>query len=195
MTPSPNGTPVSPSSPVAAKKVVAQRYHHAPRRTYIAGFSAAGYLDPVAAGEPARPLRRWHRLERRADDARAQPAHLPAHRPAPVPAVRRRRLRGGPPGHSSTRASRAGSEPTWAYSYRAFWDPIQRILREELDPTYDGDTQAGHPLCAPGTADCDADYDLETRPAGGQGRHRRHLPDRPHRQAAADSCREPSTPR
>ena len=36
---------------VAAKEVLAQRYHREPRRTYIAGFSAAGYLDPVAAGE------------------------------------------------------------------------------------------------------------------------------------------------
>ena len=29
---------------IAAKKVVAQRYHREPRRTYVAGFSAAGYL-------------------------------------------------------------------------------------------------------------------------------------------------------
>ena len=33
----------------------------------------------------------------------------------------------------------SGSEPIWEYSYRAFWDNFQRILREELDPTYDGD--------------------------------------------------------
>ena len=59
----------------------------------------------------------------------------------------------------------AGSEPTWAYSYRNFWDPFQRILREEIDPTYDGARLAGYPLCAPGTLDCDADYDLSTRPA------------------------------
>jgi hypothetical protein len=58
----------------------------------------------------------------------------------------------------------AGSEPTWAYRHRAFWDPIQRFLREELDPGYDGDLEAGHPLCATGTPECDADYDLQTRP-------------------------------
>ena len=44
----------------------------------------------------------------------------------------------------------AGSEPTWAYSYRGFWDPIQRILREEIDPGYDGDTLAGYPLLRTG---------------------------------------------
>ena len=57
-----------------------------------------------------------------------------------------------------------GSGLTWEYSYRTFWDPLQRILREEVDPTYDGDALAGHPFCAPGSADCDADYDLEARP-------------------------------
>ena len=63
----------------------------------------------------------------------------------------------------------AGSEPTWAYSYRAFWDPFQRILREEIDPTYDGDRLAGYAFCASGTLDCDADYDLTTRPAEVKG--------------------------
>lgn len=29
---------------IAAKEVIAQRYHREPRRTYTAGFSAAGYL-------------------------------------------------------------------------------------------------------------------------------------------------------
>jgi hypothetical protein len=29
---------------IAAKKVITQRYHREPRRTYTAGFSAAGYL-------------------------------------------------------------------------------------------------------------------------------------------------------
>ena len=57
-----------------------------------------------------------------------------------------------------------GSEPIWEFSYRNFWDPLQRTLREELDPTFDGDTEAGHPFCAPGTPTCDADYDLNTRP-------------------------------
>jgi hypothetical protein len=58
-----------------------------------------------------------------------------------------------------------GSEQTWAYSYRGFWDPFQRILREEIDPTYDGDALAGYPFCTPGSVDCDADYDLGSRPA------------------------------
>jgi hypothetical protein len=62
----------------------------------------------------------------------------------------------------------SGSEPTWEYSYRAFWDPFQRILREELDPTYDGETRAGHAFCSPRSPECDADYDLTSRPFEGK---------------------------
>ena len=53
---------------VAAHDVLAQRYHREPRRTYVAGFSAAGYLAPVAAREPPRTVRRRCGLERRTDD-------------------------------------------------------------------------------------------------------------------------------
>ena len=144
--------------------MVAQRYHREPRHTYVAGFSAAGYLA------------RWQ-LENRPglyDGGIAWSGvlmtpernllSLPPHRPAALPPVR---------GYRVAEAHQAlldagfpsGSEPTWAYSHRAFWDPIQRFLREELDPTYDGDTLAGYPLCASGTVDCDADYDLASRPA------------------------------
>jgi dienelactone hydrolase len=148
---------------IAAKNVVAQRYHREPRRTYVAGFSAAGYLT------------RWQ-LENRPDlydggiawsgllitPERNLLTYLPT-------ALKHY------PDYAATRSQAAhqaildagipsGSEPTWAYSYGSFWDPIQRILREEVDPTYDGDTLAGHPFCAPGSPDCDADYDLQTRP-------------------------------
>ncbi|MEU1458852.1 hypothetical protein [Streptomyces avermitilis] len=38
-------------------------------------------------------------------------------------------------------------------------------LSEELDPDYDGPTQAGTPLCPAGTgAGCDTDYDFASRP-------------------------------
>jgi len=149
---------------IAAKEVLSQRYDREPRRTYIAGFSAAGYLA------------RWQ-LENRPDlydggiawsgvlmtPERNMLSYLPTalrHYPQYAadgsPTARQALLDAGFP---------SGSEPIWEYSYRAFWDPFQRILREELDPIYDGDTLAGHPFCAPGTADCDADYDLESRPS------------------------------
>jgi hypothetical protein len=149
---------------VAAKNVLAQRYHREPRRTYVAGFSAAGYLA------------RWQ-LENRPDLYDGGLAwsgvlmtpernlltylptalrHYPRYAANGSPEARQALLDAGFPN---------GSEPTWEYSYRAFWDNFQRILREELDPTYDGDTFAGHPLCATGTVDCDADYDLASRPS------------------------------
>jgi hypothetical protein len=149
---------------VAAKDVLAQRYHRQPRRTYIAGFSAAGYLarwqlenhselyDGGVAWSgvlmtPERNLLTYLPTALR---------HYPQYAADGSASAHQALLDAGFP---------SGSEPTWEYSYRAFWDNFQRILREELDPGYDGDRLAGYPLCAPGTVDCDADYDLETRPA------------------------------
>ena len=169
---------------IAAKKVLAQHYHRKPRTTYIAGFSVAGYLA------------RWQ-LENRPglyDGGIAWSGvlitpernllsvlptalrHYPAFAATGSPAAHQALLDAGLP---------SGSEPTWEYSYRAFWDPIQRFLREELDPSYDGDTQAGHAFCASGSPDCDADYDLSVAAAGGQRRHQQGVSDRPHRKAAA----------
>lgn len=148
---------------VAAKKVLTQQYHQAPRVTYIAGFSAAGYLA------------RWQ-LENRPDlydggivwdgllitPERNLLTYLPT-----ALAQYPKYVSGSAEAHQAILDAGfpSGSEPTWAFTYRSFWDPFQRTLREELDPTFDGDTEGGHPLCAPGTPDCDADYNLNTRPA------------------------------
>jgi hypothetical protein len=149
---------------VAAKKVVAQRYHRAPRRTYVAGFSAAGYLV------------RWQ-LENRPrlyDGGLAWSGvlmtperNLLSYLPTALRHYPQYAATGSIEAHQAVLDAGfpSGSEPTWGYSHRAFWDPIQRILREEMDPTYDGDTLAGYPLCTPGSVDCDADYDLGSRPA------------------------------
>ena len=60
-----------------------------------------------------------------------------------------------------------GSEFLWGLHYTIYWDLTQRIYREELDPSYDGDLEAGTPDC-PFFTDlgCSADtvYDLSTRP-------------------------------
>ncbi|MET8879711.1 3-hydroxybutyrate oligomer hydrolase family protein [Streptomyces rubiginosohelvolus] len=45
---------------------------------------------------------------------------------------------------------------------RAFGD--WALAREELDPGFDGATEAGTPFCAPGTPACDADYAYPERP-------------------------------
>ncbi|MER7082822.1 tannase/feruloyl esterase family alpha/beta hydrolase [Saccharopolyspora kobensis] len=58
-----------------------------------------------------------------------------------------------------------GSQFLWDYHHRVYWDLTQRIYREEFDPGFDGDRQAGIPFCRSGTPDCDADYDYASRPA------------------------------
>jgi hypothetical protein len=57
-----------------------------------------------------------------------------------------------------------GSEFLWPYHDQVYWDLTQRTYREEFDPAYDGDLDAGIPYCAPGSPNCDADYDYRTRP-------------------------------
>jgi hypothetical protein len=149
---------------IAAKNVLAQRYHRAPHRTYIAGFSAAGYLarwqlenrpglydGGIAwSGVPMTPDRNL--LSYLPTALR----HYPHYAADGSPAAHQALLDAGFP---------SGSEPIWEFSYRSFWDPFQRILREEVDPSCDGDVIAGHPFCASGTVDCDADYDLASRPS------------------------------
>ena len=72
-----------------------------------------------------------------------------------------------------------GSEFLWPYHYQYYWDLTQRVYREELDPAFDGDTEAGTPYCASGTPACDADYDYDARkPYTGDGEDRPHRPDR-----------------
>lgn len=149
---------------IAAKNVVEQRYHREPRRTYVAGFSAAGYLA------------RWQ-LENKPglyDGGIAWSGvlitperNLLSYLPTALRNYPQYAATGSPRAHQALLEAGfpAGSEPTWAYSYRAFWDPFQRILREEVDPTYDGARPAGYAFCVSGSLDCDADYDLSTRPA------------------------------
>ena len=148
---------------LAAKEVVAQRYHREPRRTYVAGFSAAGYLARWQ-------LENRHRLY---DGGVAWSGvlmtperNLLSYLPTALRHYPQYAATGSPEAHEAllNAGFPAGSEPTWAYSYRFFWDPFQRTLREEMDPGYDGDTLAGYPFCTTGSVDCEADYDLGSRP-------------------------------
>jgi hypothetical protein len=148
---------------LAAKDVVAQRYHREPRRTYVAGFSAAGYLA------------RWQ-LENRprlydggvawSGVLMTPDRNLLSYLPTALRHYPQYAATGSPQAHEALLHAGfpAGSEPTWAYSYRFFWDPFQRTLREEMDPSYDGDNLAGYPFCVPGSVDCEADYELASRP-------------------------------
>ncbi|WP_329444630.1 tannase/feruloyl esterase family alpha/beta hydrolase [Streptomyces canus] len=150
----------------AARITVARRYHRPPARTLVTGMSNGGYLV------------RWQ-LENRPElydggvdwegtlwrpDGPTLLDFLPeALRHHPVYAA------GGGRAREAQEALHAagfpaGSEFLWPYHHQVYWDLTQRIYREELDPGFDGATEAGTPYCAAGTPACDADYDYATRP-------------------------------
>ncbi|MFE6157894.1 tannase/feruloyl esterase family alpha/beta hydrolase [Streptomyces sp. NPDC056486] len=150
----------------AARTVVAQRYHRAPARTLATGMSNGGYLvrwqlenhpDLYDGGVD------WEGTLWKAKGPNLLDFLPPALRAYPIYAAG---------GEGAGRAHRemvaagfpAGSEFLWPYHHQVYWDLTQRIYREELDPAYDGATEAGTPFCAPGTPACDADYAYASRP-------------------------------
>ncbi|WP_067829036.1 3-hydroxybutyrate oligomer hydrolase family protein [Actinomadura kijaniata] len=150
----------------AAKRVVAQRYRTAPRKTLVTGMSNGGYLvrwqlenHPGLYDGGVD----WEGTLWRADGPNLLTFLPPALRHYPAVAA------GGPDADRARAAMvragfPAGSEFLWEFHHRYYWDLTQRIYREELDPGFDGDRQAGTPYCAPGTPACDADYDYAARP-------------------------------
>ena len=158
---------------VAAQQVVRQAYGRKAAQTYMTGVSNGGYLT------------RWQ-LENRPDvfdggvDSEGtlfeRDNNLLTYLP---PALRaypafRDAAAGSPEQEQARQAMYAagftrGSEPLWPLHYSIYWDLTQRIYREELDPTYDGDLLAGvTPSCPifgkPGCAPADTAYDLAARP-------------------------------
>ncbi|RKS70865.1 tannase/feruloyl esterase [Actinomadura pelletieri DSM 43383] len=148
----------------AAKRVAAQRYGRPPRHTYVAGLSAGGYLvrgqlerfPSLYSGGVD-----WNALFFAAEGPSLLTTLPPALRAYPryaagKPGAREEMLAAGYP---------AGSEPLWEYHHKNLWDFLQRIVREELDPSYDGPGEAGTPFCQEGSgAGCDTDYRYESRP-------------------------------
>lgn len=150
----------------AARTVVAQRYHRPPARTLATGMSNGGYLvrwqlenhpELYDGGVD------WEGTLWRAKGPNLFDFMPPAMRAYPTYAAG---------GEGADRAHRtmvaagfpAGSEFLWPYHHQVYWDLTQRIYREEIDPEYDGATEAGTPFCAPGTPACDADYAYASRP-------------------------------
>jgi hypothetical protein len=148
----------------AAKAVVAQRYGRPPRRTLAAGVSNGGYLvrwqlenhPELFDGGLDWEGTLWRsRGPNLFDYLPAAMRHYPAWAATADPAAHDAIVAAGFP---------PGSEPLWAYHHAVYWDLTQRIYREELDPSFDGDLVAGTPFCASGTPACDADYDVAARP-------------------------------
>ncbi|GAA1516277.1 tannase/feruloyl esterase family alpha/beta hydrolase [Sphaerisporangium rubeum] len=149
----------------AAKAVVAQRYGTAPRRTYAAGISNGGYL--VRWQLENHPELYTGGVDWEGTLWRADGPNLLTSLPAALRHYPKYAATGDPAAHDAIVAAgfAPGSEPLWDYHHKVYWDLTQRIYREELDPGFDGATEAGTPFCASGTPACDADYDYAARPA------------------------------
>ncbi|GAB3907969.1 3-hydroxybutyrate oligomer hydrolase family protein [Microbispora bryophytorum] len=143
---------------VAAKTVVRQRYGRPARTTIAAGQSNGGYLV------------RWQ-IENRPDlfdgGVDWEGTLFTADGPnllTVLPPALRAYAKGDTAGVAA-----AGFAPEsdflWPFHYQYYWDLTQRLYREEFDPDYDGDAEAGTPFCASGTPGCDTDYDYASRPA------------------------------
>ncbi|MGK3940708.1 tannase/feruloyl esterase family alpha/beta hydrolase [Streptomyces caeruleatus] len=150
----------------AARATVARRYHRPPSRTLVTGMSNGGYLvrwqlenhpELYDGGVD------WEGTLWRPDGPTLLDFLPRALRHYPVYAA------GGAGARQAQEALHAagfpaGSEFLWPYHHQVYWDLTQRIYREELDPGFDGATEAGTPYCTTGTAACDADYDYAARP-------------------------------
>lgn len=148
----------------AAKLATAQRYGSAPKRTYMTGISNGGYLT------------RWQ-LENHPElyDGgvdwegtlfTASGPNLFTYLPAALKNYPHYKATGDPAAHDAMIAAgfQPGSEILWDDHYGEYWDLTQRTYREEFDPGYDGDLQAGVAFCQSGLPSCDADYDYASRP-------------------------------
>ncbi|HSJ22658.1 MAG TPA: tannase/feruloyl esterase family alpha/beta hydrolase [Nocardioidaceae bacterium] len=148
----------------ATKKVLAQRYGRPPRRTYLMGISNGGYLTRWQLEN--RPHLYDGGVDWEGTLFRAKGPNLFTYLPTALKHYPAYAATGDPAAHDAMiRAGFAkGSEFLWPFHYSYYWDLTQRIYREEFDPGFDGDRDAGIPFCASGTPGCDADYDYAGRP-------------------------------
>ncbi|MEU9390701.1 tannase/feruloyl esterase family alpha/beta hydrolase [Streptomyces sp. NPDC048324] len=147
----------------AAKRAVAQRYGHAPRRTYMTGISNGGYLT------------RWQ-LENHPElydgGVDWEGALWTPDGPnllTSLPTAVARTLGSARDEDMYAVGFARGSEFLWPYHENAYWGVTQKIYRAEFDPGYDPDCPGAS---AGSTADrilapcpADATYDYTARPA------------------------------
>ncbi|MEV0388212.1 tannase/feruloyl esterase family alpha/beta hydrolase [Nonomuraea sp. NPDC050643] len=150
---------------VAARTTVAGHYGKKPRKTYAMGISNGGQLVRWA-------LENHPELYDGGVDSEGTfwpPDNRPnalTYLPVALREYPKYAATGDPEAHAAMiRAGFApGSEFLWDFNYRILWDGTQRRYREEVDPGFDGDLDAGIPYCQSGTPNCDADYDFSARP-------------------------------
>jgi hypothetical protein len=149
----------------ATRAVVAQRYGRAPRRTYMMGISNGGYLTRWQLEN--RPALYDGGVDWEGTLFRAAGPNLFTYLPTALKHYPDYAATGSEDAHDAMVAAgfEPGSEFLWPFHHTYYWDLTQRIYREEFDPAYDGDLDAGIPYCESGTPGCDADYDYASRPA------------------------------
>ncbi len=149
----------------AMKRVVAQHYGQKPRRTYLFGISNGGYLARWQLEN--RPALYDGGVDWEGTLLRADGPNLLTYLPAALKHYPDYAATGDQAAHDAMIAAgfAPGSEFLWPFHHSYYWDLTQRIYREELDPEWDGDLDAGVPFCRTGTVPaCDADYDYASRP-------------------------------
>jgi hypothetical protein len=149
---------------VASKTVLRQVKAKKPRHTYLAGISNGGYLTRWQLEN--RPELYDGGLDWEGTLFRAEGPNLFTYLPTALKNYPAYAATGDQAAHDAMIAAgfAEGSEFLWPFHHAVYWDLTQRIYREEFDPGFDGDLDAGIPFCASGTPRCDADYDYASRP-------------------------------
>jgi hypothetical protein len=149
----------------ATKRVARHVYGRAPERTYLFGISNGGYLTRWQLEN--RPHLYDGGVDWEGTLFRAQGPNLFTYLPTALAHYPRYAATGDPAAHAAMIGAgfAPGSEFLWPFHHQVYWDLTQRIYREEFDPGWDGDLDAGVPFCASGTPNCDADYDYASRPS------------------------------
>lgn len=148
----------------ATQQVVKQRYRKPAQRTYLFGISNGGYLTRWQLEN--RPGLYDGGIDWEGTLFRAGGPNLLTYLPTALKRYPEYAATGDPEAHRAMvdAGFAEGSEFLWPFHYGYYWDLTQRIYREELDPEFDGDLDAGIPFCQSGTPHCDADYDYHARP-------------------------------
>lgn len=148
----------------ATKATLRQVYGRNPDRTYMMGISNGGYLTRWQLEN--RPGLYDGGIDWEGTLLRAEGPNLMTYLPTALKNYKAYAA-GDEAAHEAMLAAGFApeSEFLWEFHYFYYWDLTQRIYREEFDPGFDGDLDAGIPFCESGTPNCDADYDYDSRPA------------------------------